>query len=69
MSAPPRPELLRLIEESKRLVDAMTPEQYEAMIREQAESWARAEASWPDPKFKIVDGVKVYESIEDYRND
>ncbi len=39
------------------------------MLRRQAESWARAEASWPKPKFRMVGGVKVFDSIEDYYND
>ena len=49
-------------------VKNMSPEEYREMIRKQGESWARAEASWPAPKFKMVNGVKVYESYEDYLN-
>lgn len=64
-----RPELQRLLEESKRLVDAMTPEQREEMYKAQRGSWVKAEMSWPKPKFKWVDGVKVYDSYEDYCND
>lgn len=64
-----RPELQRLLDVSKRLVDAMTPEQKEAMFKAQRESWVRGEMSWPKPKFKWVDGVKVYDSYEDYCND
>lgn len=63
------PELLRLIEENKRRVDAMTPDEVEAMLREQRDGYARAEASWPKPKFEWIDGVKVYASYEDYCND
>lgn len=63
------PELKFLIEESRKLVDSMTPEQKEAMLKAQAESWVRAELNWPKPKFKYVNGVKVYDSMEDYRND
>lgn len=40
------PELQRLIEQSKKIVDAMTPEEKEAMWRRQAEGWARSEAQW-----------------------
>lgn len=64
-----RPELDRLLERARRYVDAMTPEQKAAMIRAQAESWVRAEMAWPKPRFKYVDGVKVFESYEDYLND
>lgn len=63
------PELIRLLEESKKLVDAMTPEQREEMHKAQRESWVRAEMSWPKPKFKWINGVKVYDSYEDYLND
>lgn len=60
------PELLALIEESKRRVAAMTPDEVEAMLRVQRAGYARAEASWPKPKFEWVNGVKVYASYEDY---
>lgn len=64
-----RPKLEALLTEAKRLVEAMSPEQKDAMLRAQAESWARAEASWPRPRFHYVNGIKVYDSFEDYRND
>ncbi len=60
------PELLRLLEESKRRVAAMTPEAREAMYAQQRAGYAKAEASWPKPKFEWVNGVKVYASYEDY---
>jgi hypothetical protein len=63
------PELEELLRKAKAQVDAMTPEEREAMIKAQAESWMRAESLWPEPKYKWVDGVKVYESYEDYCND
>jgi len=63
------PELKRLLDESRKLVEAMTPEQKEAMYKAQSESWVRGEMGWPKPKFKYVNGVKVYESKEDYWND
>jgi len=62
-------ELTRKIAESKARVAAMTPEQVEAMKQEQREGYAKAEASWPTPKYRWVDGVKVYASYEDYCND
>lgn len=40
------PELEKLIENSRRIVDAMTPEEKTAMLRQQAEGWARSEAQW-----------------------
>lgn len=49
-------------------VNAMSPAEREAMFEEQKKSYVRAEMSWPKPKFKMVDGVKVYESYEDYCN-
>lgn len=68
-SAPPRPELDALIKRSKEIVDNMTPKQLAEMVRKQGESWARAEMSWPKAKYHYENGVKVYESYEDYCND
>lgn len=64
-----RQELNRLLKESAAKVAAMTPEEREAMFKAQRESYVRAEMSWPKPKFKWVNGVKVYDSFEDYCND
>lgn len=64
-----RPELEKLLRESATKVAAMTPEEREAMLKAQRESWVRAEMSRPKPKFKMIDGVKVYDSYEDYCND
>lgn len=63
------PELEELIKRSREYVDSLTPEQLREMIRQQCESWVRAEMSWPRPKYKWIDGVKVYDSYEDYCND
>ena len=57
------------IERAIERVKAMTPEEREAMYKAQRESYVRAEMSWPKPKFKWINGVKVYDSIEDYHND
>ena len=62
-------KLEELLAEAKRRVAAMTPEELEAMLKVQREGYARAEASWPKPKFEWKDGVKVYASYEDYCND
>lgn len=62
------PELDRLLEYSRKLVEAMTPEQREAMFKAQRESWVRAEMNWPKPKYEFINGVKVYASYEDYCN-
>ena len=43
---PIRPELDDLIAKAKRYVDAMTPEEREAMFRKQAKGWAKSEAQW-----------------------
>ena len=61
-------ELEKLLEQARKLVDAMTPAEKTEMLRKQAESYARSEASWPEPKFHWENGVKVYESYEDYLN-
>jgi hypothetical protein len=63
------PELEKLIEQARKLVDAMSPEELAAMHKVQRESWVRGEMNWPKPKFKWVNGVKVYDSYEDYCND
>lgn len=62
------PELLRLLKEAKIKVAAMSPEERAEMLRQQSENWARAEASWPKPKYHYENGVKIYESFEDYYN-
>ena len=46
-----------------------TPEQKDEMLRKQRESWIRAEKSWPEPKYKMVNGCKIYNSYGDYVND
>lgn len=58
-----------LLKESAAIVAAMSPAEKADMIRQQGESWARAEASWPRAKYKWVNGVKVYNSYADYCND
>lgn len=63
-----RKELDALLAISKAKVAAMTSEQKEDMLRKQAKSWARGEMAWPKPKFKMVNGVKVCDSYEDYCN-
>lgn len=40
------PELEELIRRAKERVEAMTPEERAAMLRRQAEGWARSEAQW-----------------------
>jgi len=63
------PELTKLLEESKKLVESMTPEQREAMYKAQRESYVRGEMGWPKPKYRWINGVKVYDSYQDYCND
>lgn len=62
-------DLEKLLKESAEKVQRMTPEQREEMYRKQRDGYARAEMSWPKAKFKMVNGVKVYDSYEDYCND
>ena len=64
-----RTELERLLKESAAKVRAMTPEAREAMYKQQRDGYVKAEMSWPKPKFKWINGVKVYDSWEDYIND
>ncbi len=40
------PKLLELLEEAKRKVAAMTPEQRAEMLRQQREGWVKAEMQW-----------------------
>jgi hypothetical protein len=61
--------LQKLLADARAAYERMTPEQRADMDRRQKESWVRAEMNWPKPKFKWVDGAKVYESYEDYLND
>lgn len=64
-----RPGLDALLAAAKAKVDAMSPEEYESMLAEQRASYVRGEMSWPKPRFKWVNGIKVYASYEDYLND
>lgn len=59
----------KLIAEAKAKVDAMSPEELEAMRKAKRESYVRAELNWPAPKFRFVNSVKTYDSYEDYCND
>ena len=63
------PELADLLKRATDRFNALTPEQQEAELRQQREGYVRAEASWPKPRYQWVNGVKVYESYEDYCND
>lgn len=61
-------DIEKLLAEAVAKVKAMTPEAREEMFRKQREGYAKAEASWPKPKFHYENGVKVYPSYEDYCN-
>lgn len=61
--------LEELVAEWKIIYEQMTPEQKSEMRQKQRESYVRGEMGWPKPKFKIINGVKTYESYEDYCND
>lgn len=63
------PELEKLLAKAKAAVERMSPEEREAMHKAQRESWIRGEVSWPKPKYTYINGVKVYNSYEDYCND
>jgi hypothetical protein len=63
------PELQKLLEEAVKEFAKLSPEQQEEIYRKQREGYVRAEMSWPKAKYKWVNGVKVYDSMEDYYND
>jgi hypothetical protein len=63
------PELIRLLAEAVAKVKAMSPAEQEAMFKAQRESVVRAEMSWPKSNYKWINGVKVYDSLDDYYND
>ncbi len=63
------PKLVKLLEESAAKVAAMSPKDREAMFKQQRDGWVKAEMSWPKAKYKWINGVKVYDSLEDYYND
>lgn len=63
------PRLYELLRQAKEWWNNATPEQREAMLAKQREGYVKAELSWPKPKFHYENGVKVYESYEDYCND
>ena len=48
---------------------ALSPKAQKALLRQQAEAAAKATKSWPKAKFHWKNGVKVYESMDDYHND
>jgi hypothetical protein len=62
-------DLDEALKKAKAWYDAATPEEREEMHRKQRDSWVRGEMGWPKPKYKWVNGTKVYESMEDYHND
>jgi uncharacterized protein YdaT len=64
-----RPELEALLQRARDWYKNASQEEIDAMIAKQREGYVRAEMSWPKAKYKWVDGVKVYESYEDYCND
>lgn len=59
-------ELRDLVAAANERFNALTPDQQAEHRAAQRESYVRAELSWPKPRFKMVDGVKVYDSYEDY---
>lgn len=61
-------KLEELIKKTREYWNSLSPAQQEAMIKKQIEGVAKAEASWPPPKYHYENGVKVYHSYEDYLN-
>lgn len=62
-------ELERLLKEAAARVRAMPEAEREAMFKAQRDGWVRAAMAWPEAKYKWINGVKVYVSLEDYYND
>lgn len=60
--------LKELLDQSRAKVAAMTDKEREEMHVAQRESFVRGEMGRPKAKFKMVNGVKVYDSYEDYCN-
>lgn len=63
------PKLEELLKAAQAWIEKTSPEEKAEMYRQQRESWVRGEMSWPKPKFQWINGVKVYDSYEDYLND
>lgn len=61
-------ELEELLRKLAKAYKTMTPEQKAEMHKKQRESWVRAEMSWPKPRYHYENGVRVYETYEDYCN-
>lgn len=62
-------ELKNLVAAAMDRFSALSPEEQAEHWRQQREGYVRAEMSWPKPRFHFENGVKVYESYEDYLND
>jgi len=61
-------ELKNLLATARAKVAAMTDKELEEMHIAQRESFVRGEMGWPKSKYKMVNGVKVYDSYADYVN-
>ena len=48
---------------------ALSPEARDALLKQQRASYVKTEIPWPKAKFHWENGVKIYESLEDYCND
>ena len=59
----------KLLKKAAADFSALSPEAQAAWLKQQRASWPKAEMSWPKAKFHWENGVKVYESYEDYCND
>lgn len=62
-------ELLALVKASVEAFKALPKDEQERQMDEQRKSYVRSEMAWPKSKYKFVNGVKVYDSYEDYVND
>lgn len=59
-------DLVQLLRMSAEKVAAMSDAERDEMFRQQREGFIRGEMSWPKPKFRWVNGTKVYDSYADY---
>lgn len=59
-------DLRELLTEAAAKVKTMTPMEYEQMMAAQRASWVKGEMGLSKSNFRYIDGVKVYDSYEDY---
>lgn len=64
-----REELDKLVKESIARFNALPVEEQQKIRQQQRDGYVKAEMSWPKPKYHWENGIKVYDSLDDYYND